>query len=826
MYRLLLIWFTLAASTLRAEEQHSIMTALQSTTLSGYVDTSANFWAGIAPPQAIALATGTVSFTEKLTDSVVVSDGFSEVRPVVSGTMNMSVTVPGLENVNFTPETTIAAGIGSLHLGGTISEGVRSGNSVTFTLYDDSSEPRKKIGQATFTKAGDVLKLTASASDLQGGSIVTDLLSPDPGTESGESIFTVEVGELMAGGRVYFKATKTVTVRTIDGEPTELRSISVNGQRDNTKPTLTVAAPKNNARLLSPDILVRGTAKDNMGVPTVWVNLNSSEQWAQAEGGTTWSNLVHLVPGPNIIRILCEDGDGNRSTAVLTMTYGKTQQFNVSISGKGTLSPNLNGRFLEVGKRYTVTAVPASGFRFEQWSQGFSTNVEEQKKTFVMPDQPVLVEPSFRDLAAPIVTITSPKPNARVASSVVTFTGTARDNDRVAVVRWKMDEFGWFDAQGTNVWQGQTAVSLGSHTLYVYSQDFEGNRSKTNRVTFRVPDYRGIYFGNYSEPQGRGVVGVLVTADQKLIVITGDTTSSFDSATKIDYLEIGFDGKFDQTIEGERIFGTFTDTGFSGKFITTDNATGTFSGAKKAATGMQADHAGYYVGTYQLPGETGEVRGILAADGRMVITVMSPPLPGENGDRAAGAGTGTINASGVLTATVGGAPIRGNLQGFVISGTFRAQAGDGTFQMTQVATPWNLRNSVVVTSGSTRLGGFEEWRTQVPLLNQPEVPAETAVQPPTVNHQIIEAGGSMAKAAPEDQIQIQTVTAPVLKVIVRDDGFGFLFSTEVGRKYRVEASYDLVNWGVLLPFTATSGEYYFVDPEFGDAFRFYRLVAE
>jgi len=42
-------------STAQAEEQHSVMTALQSTTLSGYVDTSASWWAGSRGPASTGL---------------------------------------------------------------------------------------------------------------------------------------------------------------------------------------------------------------------------------------------------------------------------------------------------------------------------------------------------------------------------------------------------------------------------------------------------------------------------------------------------------------------------------------------------------------------------------------------------------------------------------------------------------------------------------------------------------------------------------------------------------------------------------------------------
>src|SRR5689334_16609317 len=42
-------------SIAQAEEQHGVMSAVQSTTLSGYVDTSVNWWAGSRGPASAGL---------------------------------------------------------------------------------------------------------------------------------------------------------------------------------------------------------------------------------------------------------------------------------------------------------------------------------------------------------------------------------------------------------------------------------------------------------------------------------------------------------------------------------------------------------------------------------------------------------------------------------------------------------------------------------------------------------------------------------------------------------------------------------------------------
>src|ERR1041385_1025524 len=63
-------------SVAQAEEQHSIMTALSSTTLSGYIDTSASWWVGTwndYAVNAIAVETNAVAVPSNLTQSTLES---------------------------------------------------------------------------------------------------------------------------------------------------------------------------------------------------------------------------------------------------------------------------------------------------------------------------------------------------------------------------------------------------------------------------------------------------------------------------------------------------------------------------------------------------------------------------------------------------------------------------------------------------------------------------------------------------------------------------------------------------------------------------------
>jgi plastocyanin len=77
------------------------------------------------------------------------------------------------------------------------------------------------------------------------------------------------------------------------------------------------------------------------------------------------SNSIGVTPSTNAVLTVIP-------TAILT----------VRINGKGTVKPNLDGKLLGIGQTYTMTATPAAGYVFSNWSGTISTN--SQKLTFQM----------------------------------------------------------------------------------------------------------------------------------------------------------------------------------------------------------------------------------------------------------------------------------------------------------------------------------------------------------------------------------------------------------------------------------------------------------
>ena len=140
-------------------------------------------------------------------------------------------------------------------------------------------------------------------------------------------------------------------------------------QPDTVSPSLKVTkSPGNGARLASPVVLLAGTAGDNAGVDHVEVKVNNNPSQL-ADGTTNWSAQVVLVAGPNVVRVRSVDLAGNVSPDfVRVFTYVVTLPLLVQTNGWGRVTPNTDGRLFEIGKAYTLRAVPGRGQIFAGWT--------------------------------------------------------------------------------------------------------------------------------------------------------------------------------------------------------------------------------------------------------------------------------------------------------------------------------------------------------------------------------------------------------------------------------------------------------------------------
>jgi len=95
------------------------------------------------------------------------------------------------------------------------------------------------------------------------------------------------------------------------------------------------------------------------------------------------------MPGENNIVVRARDGAGNLSRdATRSLVYVATSPLSVEVVGEGTVSPNLDGQSLELGRSYKMKAAPSRGHLFAGWTGDVSST--EPKLTFVMQSNLVM----------------------------------------------------------------------------------------------------------------------------------------------------------------------------------------------------------------------------------------------------------------------------------------------------------------------------------------------------------------------------------------------------------------------------------------------------
>jgi hypothetical protein len=148
--------------------------------------------------------------------------------------------------------------------------------------------------------------------------------------------------------------------------------LNVSFSADTKAPTVAITSPAANAKLTNSTVVVHGTASDNVAVGSVQYRLENvqvTNDYQLADGTNTWTTTVtNLIPGPNTIQVFATDTSGNQSAVVSrTVTFIVVSPLTVTTNGPGTVTPNLNGQFLDVGNNYTMTAKPGTGQVLSNW---------------------------------------------------------------------------------------------------------------------------------------------------------------------------------------------------------------------------------------------------------------------------------------------------------------------------------------------------------------------------------------------------------------------------------------------------------------------------
>jgi hypothetical protein len=237
-------------------------------------------------------------------------------------------------------------------------------------------------------------------------------------------------------------------------------------------------------------LAVTGTAGDNGAVAAVYYSLNGG-LWTNASTANNWTNWtgsLALTPGTNTIQAYAEDTSGNLSlTNAVKYVYVVPRPLNVSINGKGSVTPNDNGVLLLVNENYTLTADAAAGFVFTNWTDG-SGNLLTNNATlqFTMATNLALVA-NFVDVQKPTLSIATPTVNQQLTNGTFTVSGKAGDNVAVASVYYSLNGGPWTNATSANNWTNWTrslTLTPDTNIIQAFAVDTSGNLSPTNTVEF------------------------------------------------------------------------------------------------------------------------------------------------------------------------------------------------------------------------------------------------------------------------------------------------------------------------------------------------------
>lgn len=185
-----------------------------------------------------------------------------------------------------------------------------------------------------------------------------------------------------AGGGVlgYGRADQTVVLSRVG---TTVTPPVTNG------PQVTLTSPGGGSSFEAPadvDITASATASTGIARIDFFANNNSIGSATLAPYSVHWSGVA---AGSYTITAVATDNGGRHTTSsAVTVTVNSpapgTSVLSVQVNGNGTVQPNRDGQTLQVGARYSMTAVPAAGNLFAGWTGGASSSAATL--TFTMQD--------------------------------------------------------------------------------------------------------------------------------------------------------------------------------------------------------------------------------------------------------------------------------------------------------------------------------------------------------------------------------------------------------------------------------------------------------
>jgi cyclophilin family peptidyl-prolyl cis-trans isomerase len=195
-------------------------------------------------------------------------------------------------------------------------------------------------------------------------------------------------------------------------------------------PTVNLDYPVSGSTTTNANLVVRGTASDNIGLARVICNFfdsfgyNNDAFGGNATGTTNWSyDAGNLPPGTYYVSVESQDGAGNLSSNFEVPFTVPRFPFSVVTNGPGTIKPGkLLGTNVAIGTTNTIHAVPGAGAEFVSWTSG-STAFFDPNLTFVMANGLQLTANFISNTLAGGISFTEPLSHVKLTNPTVTVTG-------------------------------------------------------------------------------------------------------------------------------------------------------------------------------------------------------------------------------------------------------------------------------------------------------------------------------------------------------------------------------------------------------------------
>ncbi len=167
---------------------------------------------------------------------------------------------------------------------------------------------------------------------------------------------------------------QVIITNFIGATTSELVTLTVQLPPNAPKPVVTMSSPPAVfSRVTSNVLTVAGVAASAAGVDEVFVRAGTALFAFESNSNQmNWQATVPLNPGSNVISAIVVDLLGHSATNSKVVFYIAPAPLSLGVSPAdgGTVRGATNGQRLEAGKGYTLTAVPAAGFVFSNWTGG------------------------------------------------------------------------------------------------------------------------------------------------------------------------------------------------------------------------------------------------------------------------------------------------------------------------------------------------------------------------------------------------------------------------------------------------------------------------